>query len=290
MSLNPSTPWHKASFDRLLQERLPQLLAERLPLLGYHAEPSGPYTCRVAITLASASGDVAIEYDLPQPDEDGIFEIGEEPKVVIPTAPTEDLDVAEIRCVGEQLYDYIAERLAQAPTNGLPWDAELARAWLPLDTWVGEFMRESAQTLESLNWLTRQAHLRCLRISNRKQVVAPGQFGRVCPFETPEGPNIGRVLRVAVGAEIREGRLVVVDERPEAGLGLSASMIPFLEHNDANCLLFGANMIRQALEPPDPEPALVQTGNEPDAPGFWTGRNLLTAFVSWERIPRGMAS
>jgi hypothetical protein len=58
-------------------------------------------------------------------------------------------------------------------------------------------------------------------------------------------------------------------------------MIPLLEHNDANRLLMGANMMRQALIPPEPEPALVQTGNEPDAPNFWTGRNLLTAFVSW---------
>ncbi len=32
-----------------------------------------------------------------------------------------------------------------------------------------------------------------------------------------------------------------------------------------------------------PEPALVQTGNEFSAPGFWCGRNLLTAFVSWGR-------
>jgi hypothetical protein len=29
------------------------------------------------------------------------------------------------------------------------------------------------------------------------------------------------------------------------------------------------------------EPALVQTGNEPDDPAFWRGRNLLTAFISW---------
>ncbi len=31
----------------------------------------------------------------------------------------------------------------------------------------------------------------------------------------------------------------------------------------------------------DPEPALVQTGYEPDAPGFWCGRNLLTAYIPW---------
>jgi hypothetical protein len=40
-------------------------------------------------------------------------------------------------------------------------------------------------------------------------------------------------------------------------------------------------MMRQAIVQSTPEPALVQTGNEPDVPGFWAGRNLLTAFVPW---------
>ncbi len=277
-----SAPWHKTSFDRFLQERLPELLAERLPLVGYRAEPTGRYTCRVAVTLTSASGDVEIEYaDLPQPDEDGLFEINGESTVVIPLASDEALDVAEIHCVGEQLYDYIEERLGQAPTNGLPWDAELARAWMPLGLWVQEFMNDVAQRLEATNWLSRQTHLRSLFTPHRERMITPEDLGLVCPFETPEGPNVGRVLRVAVGAEIREGRLTAVDERPEAGLGLTASMIPLLEHNDSNRLLMGANMMRQWVPQSTPEPALVQTGNEPDAPGFWAGRNLLTAFVSW---------
>ena len=45
-------------------------------------------------------------------------------------------------------------------------------------------------------------------------------------------------------------------------------MAPLLEHNDLNRQLMGVNMMRQWLVPPDPEPALVQTGNEPDTPGF----------------------
>ena len=77
-------------------------------------------------------------------------------------------------------------------------------------------------------------------------------MGRVCPFETPEGPNIGRAFTIAVGAEIRDRRLVVVDERPEASLGLSASMLPFLEHNDPNRLLMAANMLRQASRTSSP--------------------------------------
>jgi len=281
MSINTSTPWHKASFDRLVQDRLPQLLAERLPLAGYHVESTGRYTCRIVVTLASASGDVQLTFaDLPQPDEDGTFEIAGEPRVVVPTASNEELDTATFRCVGEQLYEYIEKRLGQAPLD-LPWDVDLAHAWLPLDTWIAQFMRETSQRLDSSNWLSRHTHLRRMITLESKQVVAPGQAGRVCPFEMPEGFYLGRVFTIAVGAEIRNERLVVVDERPEATLGLSSSMIPFLENSDPNRLLMGANMLRQALVPPDPEPALIQTGNEPDAPDFWCGRNLLTAFVSW---------
>ncbi len=282
MTLKSATPWHKTSFERFLRDRLPQLLADRLPLVGYQAESIGRYTCRVTVALASASGDVEIEYaDLPQPDEDGIIEIDGELKVVLPIDSAGKLDVAEIHCIGEQLYSYIEERLGQAPTNGLPWDAELARAWLPLDLWTREFMNDASQPLDIANWLSRQTHLRSLLIPERERAITPEEFGLVCPFETPEGPNIGRVLRIVVGAEIREGKLIAVDEKPAAGLGLSASMIPLLEHNDANRLLMGANMMRQWIPQSTPEPALVQTGNEPGAPGFWAGRNLLTAFVSW---------
>jgi hypothetical protein len=281
MSIDWSTPWHKASFDRFIQDRLPQLLAERLPLAGYTVQPNGRTTCQINVSLASPAGDVTVAYsDIPQPDDDGLFEIDGELKVVIPTASGEELDVAEIRCVGEQLYESIQQRLGYAPPD-LPWDAELARAWLPLDTWIGTFMRQTAQRLDTTNWLSHRTHLRRIIVLNHKNVVAPGQAGRVCPFEMPEGANLGRVFTIALGAKISGSRLVVVDERPAANLGLSASMIPFLEHDDPNRLLMGANMLRQSLPSPSPEPALVQTGNEPDAPDFWCGRNLLTAFVSW---------
>lgn len=284
MSINWSTPWHKASFNRFVQERLPQLLAERLPLVGYQVQPRGRYTCRITVTLASASGDIETTYDIPQPDEEGVFEIQGELRVVVPTASNEELGTATIRCVGEQLYEYIQEHVGQAPAD-LPWDAELMRAWLPLDTWIDAFLRglvqPMAQWLDTSNWLSRHTHLRRIFILERNKVIAPGQAGLVCPFETPEGPYLGQIFTVAVGAEIREERLVLVDERPEATLGLCTSMLPFLEHSDPNRLLIAAATMRQVFAPPDPEPALVQTGNEPNAPDFWCGRNLLTAFVSW---------
>ncbi|MFN2131452.1 MAG: hypothetical protein ACK2VD_13065, partial [Anaerolineae bacterium] len=287
MSINVATPWHKRSYERFLQEQLPELLSDRLPLVSYAALPSGTHRCEIHLALASGhNGEVELTYSIPQPDEEGTFDLEGEPYVVVPTASDEALDEAEIRCAGEQLYAYVEARLGQAPAD-LTWDAALARAWLPLDTWVDAFLGETAQRLDTTNWVSRHTHLRRLLVLQHEHVIASGQIGLVCPFESPEGPNMGRVFTVALGAEIRDGRLVAVDDRPvvrdrpEAQLGISASLIPLIEHDDPNRILMGANMIRQAIVPPNPEPALVQTGNEPDVPGFWTGRNLLTAFISW---------
>lgn len=288
MSIN--APWHKTSYNRLLNERLPQLLAEHAPLVGYTVTQTDDYTCTLTLTLAISEGDVAVEYaGLPQPDEEGIFQIKGQRMAVVPYAQHDDLANVEIFCVGEQLETYLRARLGKAPED-LAWDAALIKAWLPLDLWISDFFEKNsengwwgtfAQQLDETNWLARHSHLRRLVIKDRKHLFQLGHFGRTCPFETPEGPNIGRIVQIALGAEIRDGRLLIVDERPEATLGLEAAMIPLLEHNTPKRLLMGANMLRQWLIPPSPEPALVQSGNEPDSPDFWCGRNLLTAFLSW---------
>ena len=49
MSHNITAFWHKESFEELMKERLPKLLADRVPLAGYHFESTGAYTCRVRI-------------------------------------------------------------------------------------------------------------------------------------------------------------------------------------------------------------------------------------------------
>src|SRR5690606_3655366 len=141
--------------------------------------------------------------------------------------------------------------------------------------------------------------------------VHPTHYGRVCPIETPEGPNIGLINPLALYArlnedgfletpyrEIIDGRLTdqidyrsAIEERQhvsaqanahledegrfvdelvacrEAGetmltapgnvhymdvapsqiVSVAASLIPFLEHDDANRALMGANMQRQAV-------------------------------------------
>ena len=285
--IRADAPWHRESYDKLLNEALPRLLARRLPLTQYAVTPHDEFSCRVDVTV----GNVLVAYTIACPNEEGLFHIDDGHYVVLPTASSENLDTAQIKCAGEQLYDYIESRLGEA--NGdLPWDEQLVRAWLPLDTWVQEVVTSAVpydyernrwatgQWLDQTNMLAAITHLRRIMIPSIENVIAPSQFGRVCPFETPEGPNIGHVFSIATGATIRDGRIEITDDRPEAVLGLSASMIPFLEHDDVNRALLGTNMLRQSRPPSNPEPAIVQTGNEPDLPGIWTGRNLLTAFIS----------
>ena len=156
--------------------------------------------------------------------------------------------------------------------------------------------------------------------------VHPTHYGRVCPIETPEGPNIGLINSLAVYARtnrygfletpyrkvedsrvtnqidylsaIEEGRFVIaqanatvdengkltddlvssrfqneftlstpdkvqyVDVSPKQIVSVAASLIPFLEHDDANRALMGSNMQRQAVPVLRAEKPLVGTGME----------------------------
>ena len=280
MTLNPTSPWNKESYDTFINDHLPQLLANRLPLSGYRVAETAEQTCTITVAIRNGNGEIEVEYpDIPLPSGRGTFQIEEKEHVIIPLALDDHLDRAEIHCVGEQLYAEIEAQLGEAPEH-IPWDAALLKAWLPLTKWIKDFLSGHGQILDTTNWLSEQRHLRAILIPNREKLITRGHFGRVCPFETPEGPNIGKVLRVAVGAAIENGKIIITDPSPAGGLGVSASMIPLLEHDDPNRLLMGANMLGQWVVPPDPEPALVQTGSEPNTPNFWCGRNLLTAFVS----------
>jgi len=313
----PTTPWHRASFDHFLHRSLPDLLTERLGLSGYRAEPDGEYACRITLRLRACREEIEVEYpSLPAPDQDGVFlpdwtaaeaadadgaSVARGPlraadgspfggprfagmnaeHTVVPVADSDDLAEARIACVGEQLHSFIASRLGQMPEE-ISLDEALARALVPLETWFRAFLTQTAHILQNNNWVDRATHLRRLILPEKPRMLTPGHFGRTCPFETPEGPHIGRILTISRGAEIRDGRVVIVDDGPVASLGLSAACIPFLEHDDGNRVLMGANMMRQCLPPTEREPALVQTGYEPDVPDYWAGRNLLTAFVSWD--------
>ncbi len=303
---DPTTaPWHAKSFGHFLNDALPQLLSERLPLCDYAVDRQDT-TCVIAITVGKNGHQAHTMYTIPMPDALGTFTIDGKPYTVVPTVMGEDLATADIWCVGEQLFHLIDDQLSEAPAD-LQWDEALLRSWLPLGERITAFITGqlpddskrlfgwvTGQLLDNTNWLARRAHLRRVILPLRKPeaivrgntietpLVHESEVGRTCCVETPEGPNIGRILSIARGAIIRDGKFEIVDDSPAAGLGLTAGMIPCFEFDDANRGLMGANMMRQGLVRPNPEPALVQTGFEPDATDFWTGRNLLTALVSWD--------
>lgn len=279
MTINYSSPWHRESFDNLLRDRLPALLAQRLPLADYRLGDAGATGCLVSLTISAGGKEAAGSFTIPCPDADGVFLLDGIRRVVVPVASSPDLEAAEIACVGQQLYEFLESRLSEASAD-LPWDEALLRSLLPLEAWAQEFLLRYGQKLDALNCLSTLAHLRRVIVPVAGRLTTPSQFGRLCPYESPEGENIGRILSLAVGAAIRDGKLVIVDDRPEAGVSVTACMTPLAEHNDINRQLMGVNMMRQWLAPSDPEPALVQTGNELDATDFWCGRNLLTAFIS----------
>ena len=158
--------------------------------------------------------------------------------------------------------------------------------------------------------------------------VHPTHYGRICPIETPEGPNIGLINSLATYAQVnkygfiespyrkvknslvtdeivylsaieeeeytiaqantkidKSGKFVeelvscrksldfilaksetveFVDVSPKQLVSVAASLIPFLENDDANRALMGSNMMRQAVPLLKPESPLVGTGIERD--------------------------
>lgn len=289
MQSSYTAPWHKASYERFVSQKLPELLAAKLPLAGYNAGQVDDYTCRVTISI-SGNNDFDVVYDIPRPDNEGVFRVDDRPRVVVPVASSAHLDIAEVKCVGEQLYDYIEERIGEVGRDTPPLDEDFIRTILPLDTWVRNMITSAdsdcdhwatGQAQDTTNWLAAITHLRRILIEDIEDVVTPSQFGRVCPFETPEGPNIGHIFSIALGAKIENGKIEVFDDSPNAKLGLTASTVPLLEHNNPVHQLMGVNMMRQWIPPINPEQAMVRTGSEPDVPDFWCGYNLLTAFVFW---------
>jgi DNA-directed RNA polymerase subunit beta len=90
-------------------------------------------------------------------------------------------------------------------------------------------------------------------------------------------------------AEVPAANVEYVDVSPKQIVGVSASLIPFLEHDDANRALMGSNMQRQAVPLVKTDPACVATGME-KAVGMFSGMIVTAArggtvtFVDSERI------
>ncbi len=231
----------------------------------------------------------------------------------------------------------VKERLGQAETENLmPHDLINSK---PISASIREFFGSSqlSQFMDQTNPLSEITHKRRVsalgpggltreRAGFEVRDVHPTHYGRVCPIETPEGPNIGLINSMALYAQLNEygfletpyrkveagrvttdisylsaieegkyviaqanapldkggkfvdelvscrengefvlmspGRVQYMDIAPSQIVSVAASLIPFLEHDDANRALMGSNMQRQAVPCLRPEKPLVGTGVE----------------------------
>lgn len=231
----------------------------------------------------------------------------------------------------------VKERLTTAEQDGL-MPQELINA-KPVAAAVKEFFGSSqlSQFMDQNNPLSEVTHKRRIsalgpggltreRAGFEVRDVHPTHYGRVCPIETPEGPNIGLINSLSVYARtneygfletpyrkvikgmataeidylsaIEESNFVIaqanatmsdkgklldemvscrhlnefslsapadvqyMDVSPRQIVSVAASLIPFLEHDDANRALMGSNMQRQAVPTLRADKPLVGTGME----------------------------
>ncbi|OWS70003.1 DNA-directed RNA polymerase subunit beta [Polynucleobacter campilacus] len=253
-----------------------------------------------------------------------------------------------VRCVGElaenqfraglsRVERAVKERLGQAETENLmPHDLINSK---PISSAIREFFGSSqlSQFMDQTNPLSEITHKRRIsalgpggltreRAGFEVRDVHPTHYGRVCPIETPEGPNIGLINSLALFARLNEHgfletpyrkvsngkvsdevvylsaieeakyviaqanatidkngkladelvsareagetlmvspeRINFIDVAPSQIVSAAASLVPFLEHDDANRALMGANMQRQAVPCLRPDKPLVGTGLE----------------------------
>ncbi len=256
-----------------------------------------------------------------------------------------------VRTVGEQLFNQFGVGLARmARTIRERMNVRDNEVFTPIDlinsktisSVINSFFGTNAlsQFMDQTNPLAEMTHKR------RMSALGPGglsrdragfevrdvhytHYGRLCPIETPEGPNIGLISSLCVfakvnnlgfietpyrkvtngvvdlsvegsvylSAEDEEGKTIaqanapldadgkfinaraksrldgdfpfteienvtMMDVAPNQIASIAASLIPFLEHDDANRALMGSNMMRQAVPLISPEAPIVGTGLE----------------------------
>ncbi len=256
-----------------------------------------------------------------------------------------------VRTVGEQLFNQFGVGLARmARTIRERMNVRDNEVFTPVDlinsktlsSVINSFFgtNQLSQFMDQTNPLAEMTHKR------RMSALGPGglsreragfevrdvhytHYGRLCPIETPEGPNIGLISSLCVYSKINElgfietpyrqakegvvdltndgiiwltaeeeeekiiaqanapldevgkfvnprvkarfeadypheeaGKVHLMDVAPNQIASIAASLIPFLEHDDANRALMGSNMMRQAVPLMKPESPIVGTGLE----------------------------
>lgn len=230
-----------------------------------------------------------------------------------------DADLANyaVRGVGDLLRDAVRAALSQIVRcwNETPLETPdhipgLLLPCLPQQFTAAlvRFLKRSdlCQPLDTHNPLAELAHKRKVTFCGQgglrflqgetcpERFVHSSQAGRLCPVETTESARIGLNLHLSLGARLDGARLTPGAE-PDALLGLSASLIPFVAHDDMNRAMMGSKNMKQALPLADAEPPLVRTGWEArlvaeggmaDGPMVWDGMlalgvNLRVAYLPW---------
>ncbi len=280
-----------------------------------------------------------------------------------PNAIEDDIDhlgSRRVRFVGELLQQKIRIGMSQIKRNvqdrmsTIDTDVTVPVQFIspkPLQARIKEFFttNQLSQFMQQENILAELEHLRTLsalgpggltreRAGFEVRDVHPSHYGRLCPIHTPEGPNIGLILRLSTYAKLNDfgmietpyakvekGKLTgeikylnaleeenfkiahaaaLVDEEGKISeketevringkpsvvsreevdymdvstnqaFSIATSMIPFLNHDDANRALMGSNMQKQSTPCIIPEAPLVATGIEDEAARD-TGRLIL---------------
>lgn len=273
---------------------------------------------------------------------------------ITPGAMEDDIDhlgSRRIRLVGELMQQKIRVGLSQIKRNvqnrmsTIETDVTLPVQFIspkPLQARVKEFFttNQLSQFMQQENILQEIEHLRTVsalgpgglnraRAGFEVRDVHPSHYGRLCPIHTPEGPNIGLILRLALYARINHfgmietpyakvekgkitGEIIYlnaleeqkhhiadasikyddkgsikddhievrfdgapkivskkdvdyIDVASNQAYSIATSMIPFLNHDDANRALMGSNMQKQAVPCVKPEAPVVATGIETKA-------------------------
>jgi len=272
-------------------------------------------------------------------------------RVYIGEANVDDIDHLgnrRIRSVGELLANQLKtaftrmERIAKERMSLKETDTVKPQDLIsikPIVAAIKEFFGSSqlSQFMDQVNPLSELTHKRRLnalgpgglsrdRAGFEVRDVHYSHYGRMCPIETPEGPNIGLIVSLANYTRVNEygfletpyrkvkngkatreieylsamdeekyfiaqanapidekgnfrsnrvsarkggdyvtrdpAEIQYMDVSPKQVISVATSLIPFLEHDDANRALMGSNMQRQAVPLVFPEPPIVGTGME----------------------------
>jgi len=93
-------------------------------------------------------------------------------------------------------------------------------------------------------------------------------MGNIDPVDTPEGAGVGITQQLAMGAAISTTRGIFaknaenVEKKPGLSISSTASLVPFMQNNDGNRVMFACAQMKQVVPLKNPEPPIIQTGYE----------------------------